>query len=115
MTDKQIEAVAAANELVGLGNQIRNLNVLLVSITNRASLRAYQTAWNALDTYSYNANGSQGATDGTPTSGHPIVGANIAASDLATILDIVQKYQDCGNNVAVAASARVNTLNGKLN
>jgi hypothetical protein len=114
MTDKQIEAVAAANELIGLCNQIRTLNSAIVSLTTRASARAFQTTWNAQPTFSWNADGTPGTPD-VANVGKPIVGLNITASDLGTLLDIAQKYQDCGNNVAVAQSARINTLNSKLN
>lgn len=114
MTNKQIEAIAAANEMLDIANQIRTLNAAMVSLTARASSRGYQTIWNAQPTYTVNADGSQGAPD-VANVGKPIQNINISANDLAIILDVIQKYQDCGNNVAVAASARINTLNAKIN
>jgi hypothetical protein len=113
MLNKNAEGIATAKELLDICTSIKNLDAAIKNLTARASQRGYQTEWNALDTYAVNANGTQGATDGTPTSGHPIVGVDIAAGDLATLLDIAQKYQDCGNNVAVAAVNRINTLLAK--
>jgi hypothetical protein len=64
------------------------------AMQEQQSVKGYLTNINAMQTYALNADGSQGATDGSPVEGNPIVNLNVTPYALgvgysAVVTDLV--------------------------
>lgn len=111
----QTQAIATANSLIALSQQLISLYQAMVILDAQWTDQAAATTLAAMGTVAQNADGSLGAADGTATVTHPLdptkypgLSRSISSNQigqLKTILDGVVNYVG-GSAVATQASAR---------
>jgi hypothetical protein len=90
-------ALTFAQNIINFNSQLKYLLGLAEDIQESQANHNYAANLQAMPTYALNADGSQGATDGSPQQGNPIVGLNVSfynldqsrinlANDLVTLL-----------------------------
>lgn len=107
---KQTKAIAAANGIIGIAQQLAilrsNINAFVVPYNSEG----YSTVWNNLATAALNTDGSLGTADSTPNVSHPIdtrVAANtnlakaVSATQLINAVAMIEQLQNFFTNLAV--------------
>jgi hypothetical protein len=70
-------ALLFAQNEINLANQLSALLSLAQTMQQEQNVKGYLANINAMQTYALNADGTAGATDGSPVEGNPIVGLNV--------------------------------------
>lgn len=119
---KQSRAVAAANALIGINQQLVALMASIDNFVKAYNSEGYSTVWSNLPTCAQNADGSLGTADSTPTSGHPINTATIPAllkavpaTQLVSGVTMIEQLQNFFGNVAVTTGNYRQTLDDLAN
>jgi len=86
MATQQANATQFANDCISAASQLRTLLDTFGQLQARQAAHDFVTTLNNQPTYAVNADGSQGGTDGTPNTAHPIVGIGVAAADLSAFI-----------------------------
>ena len=91
---KQDTAIGMANELCQIVTQIQSLRARVEAFNVRNTTLSPDTIWRQMATAAKNADGSQGAADGTPVLADPITvgGIDRAEADLLTGLTLVIEF-----------------------
>src|SRR3954447_13903504 len=105
---RQDLAVAAANTLLGLMLQFRDLRQKTAEFLNQYNSEAYGSVWAALPTAPWNPDGTLGATDPSPAATHPVTagGLNRPSNALALGIAFLNDYQKFLNGQDVPALPR---------
>jgi hypothetical protein len=120
MATRQDKAVAAANQLIGIANQLALLRAQINDYVTTYNNEAYSTTWGAFPTAAQNADGSLGTADGTPTAGHPIdtrvanVGLltkAVTAAMLSSMVTCLQQLQNFFSNATVTTGNYNQSIN----
>jgi hypothetical protein len=80
---RQQNAFSAINDYAALAAQINSILSTIAVLKQREATHAYSVVYNATATYTLNADGTPGSQDGSPTSGHPMVGQYVSATDVS--------------------------------
>ena len=86
MATKQTNALAQIDSVESIDQAFVNLYWRCKDFAARQANDDYVTTWNNQPTYTAAADGSQGATDATPNTDHPIVGKDVTAADLSAFV-----------------------------
>lgn len=113
---KQSQAVALANELIGLAGMLQSVNFTASGLSQRYGNQGTQAVLNALPTCALAADGSLGAADTAPVSGNPIdtrvvIGLNRActAQQLIAVKNTMNEFIAFMSNAAVTTKDRTST------
>lgn len=106
---EQSQAISLANEVIQVSNALLNLLAQINVLVQTYNDSGASNVWQALGTCVQNADGSLGAADQSPTSGHPINTANypslsqaVSATALMSAVGFFQDYQSVLNGTAAA-------------
>ena len=86
MATKQADALAQIDAVTAIDQAFVNLYWRCKQFAAQQANNDYVTTWNNQPTYALNTDGSQGATDASPNTSHPIVGKDVAAADLSAFI-----------------------------
>jgi hypothetical protein len=114
MLNKRDDTLAAVNKVLDFATRIRTLNQEIQAFKTLYVARGYQANIGNLSTYTPTTEGGAGTVDAAPNTAHPIVGAEISSTDFTSVKDVVLKFLDYLNNVAVTAADRTTVLNQLL-
>lgn len=107
---KQTKAIAAANGIIGIAQQLSSLRSTINAFVAPYNSEGYSTVWNNLATAALNADGSLGTADASPNTSHPIdtrVAANqgllkaVSATQLVNAVAMIEQLQNFFGNLAV--------------
>jgi hypothetical protein len=109
---KQQGAIAAAQTLIGVMQQMQALRASAKAFVDQYNSEGWTAFWNAMATYAVNADGSPGAVDGAPVVTHPTsVGQiNKSATSLIAGVTALQDFLNFCQNSAVATAQRSQTI-----
>jgi hypothetical protein len=113
----QSQVIGLANQMNGIAAQLVGLQALLTAINEQWSALDGQTVMNAMGTCAQNADGSIGAADSSPTTGHPINPATYPTLNRATsaynygaTLTVLQQLLNLLNGAAVTQQTTAPTI-----
>jgi hypothetical protein len=109
---KQQAAVAAAQTLIGVMQQMQALRASAKAFVDQYNSEGWAAIWNAMATYAVNTDGSPGAADGAPVVTHPISVSqlNKSATQIIAGVSALQDFLSFCQNAAVATSQRSQTI-----
>jgi hypothetical protein len=114
---KQDSAIAALNQCIAWGVQVRSLRSQFADFVKQYNSEGYAVTWAALATAGQNTDGSLGAADGAPNTGHPIdtrvvTTVNRAVSETAAVamVTFMSDFANFLGNGAVTTSQRSQTI-----
>jgi hypothetical protein len=79
----QQNAINTLTDWVNLANQFWSLYTACKTMYQRQAQHGYVALYNATSTYAVNADGSPGATDGSPNNAHPMQGTYLTANQIS--------------------------------
>lgn len=86
-------ATAAAGDLMNWASALESMLTQARSLSTRVTQGNFQGNWNAMATYTPNADGTQPTSnDATPNAAHPIAGLNISANSLQGLSYMVNDF-----------------------
>lgn len=86
ITTPQQDTVAYAQALGALAAQIQAVYEQALVLQSQQTVHDYVTKFNNTPTYALNADGSAGATDGSPNTANPMVGINVSANAVSAFV-----------------------------
>ena len=86
MASANTNAITFISELQSFAAQLKLLLVTASDIQDRQTINNYTANFAAMQTYTLNADGTQGNTDVIPVATHPIVDVHVSSSELSGAL-----------------------------
>lgn len=100
-------AIQAAQDLMNWSAALESMLGQARMLSTRVTQGAFQANWNAMATYTPNADGSQPASnDTTPITTHPIAGLNISPNSLQGLSYLVNDFITFMTNATTAPPAQ---------
>lgn len=113
----QSQVIQLANQINGLAGQLQNISSQVAVLNTQWNALNGQSVLNAMGTVAQNTDGSPGAADASPTSGHPIsatlypsLSRATSAYNYGATLTLLQQLLNLLTGQAVATQATAPTL-----